>query len=148
MIGEGGGGRAMAFKKMGLGEGEGLWLLKRWDWGRDEGCGFQKDGIGGGGRGEGCKNLVLNSGGHHLTKKGKSQRIMKFIEASKKYACHCSIHAFIRWVFKNRVMCITSKQAKLKQSLRLGLLLVILGAKSKALAHNKTTLCLFQDLFC
>ena len=52
------------------------------------------------------------------------------------------------WFFKNSVMCITSKQAKLKQSLRLGLLLVILGAKSKALAHNKTTLCLFQDLFC
>lgn len=58
----------MAFKKMGLWDGEG---------------------------GEGCKNLVLNSGGHHLTKKGKSQRIMKFIEMSKKYACHCSIHAFI-----------------------------------------------------
>ena len=52
------------------------------------------------------------------------------------------------WIFKNSVMCIASKQAKLKQSLRLGLLLVILGAKSKALAHNKTTLRLFQDLFC
>ena len=66
----------MAFKKMGLGEGEGLWLLKRWDWERGMGYGFLKDGIGRGGRGEGCK---LNSGEHHLTKKGKSQRIMKFI---------------------------------------------------------------------
>ena len=51
------------------------------------------------------------------------------------------------WFFKNSVMCITSKQAKLKQSLRLGLLLVILGAKSKALAHNKTTLCYFKTCF-
>ena len=30
----------MAFKKMGLGEGDGLWLLKRWDWGRGMGYGF------------------------------------------------------------------------------------------------------------
>ena len=36
----GGGERAMAFKKMGLGEGEGLWLLERWDWGRGKGYGF------------------------------------------------------------------------------------------------------------
>ena len=36
---DGGGGRAIAFKKMGLGEGEGLWLLKRWDWGMGEGGG-------------------------------------------------------------------------------------------------------------
>ena len=36
----GGGGRAMAFKKMGLGEGEGLWLLERWDWRRGKGYGF------------------------------------------------------------------------------------------------------------
>ena len=36
---DGGGGRAMAFKKMGLGEGEGLWLLKRWDWERGKGGG-------------------------------------------------------------------------------------------------------------
>ena len=40
---DGGGGkgeRAMAFKKMGLGKGEGLWLLERWDWGRGKGYGF------------------------------------------------------------------------------------------------------------
>ena len=40
---DGGGGegeRAMAFKKMGLGEAEGLWLLKRWDWGRRKSYGF------------------------------------------------------------------------------------------------------------
>ena len=37
---DGGGGRAMAFKKMGLGEGEGLWLLERWDWERGKGYGF------------------------------------------------------------------------------------------------------------
>ena len=37
---EWGRGRAVAFKKMGLGEGEGLWLLERWDWGRWKGCGF------------------------------------------------------------------------------------------------------------
>ena len=29
----------MAFKKMGLGEGEELWLLKRWDWERGKGGG-------------------------------------------------------------------------------------------------------------
>ena len=29
----------MAFEKMGLGEGEGLWLLKRWDWERGKGGG-------------------------------------------------------------------------------------------------------------
>ena len=39
MIG-GGGGRAMAFKKMGLGEGEELWLLEIWDWRRGKGYGF------------------------------------------------------------------------------------------------------------
>ena len=36
----GGGGRAMAFKKMGLGGGEGLGLLERWDWGGGKGGGF------------------------------------------------------------------------------------------------------------
>ena len=30
----------MAFRNMGLEEGEGLWLLKRWDWGRGKGYGF------------------------------------------------------------------------------------------------------------
>ena len=29
----------MAFKKMGLGEEEGLWLLKRWNWERGKGGG-------------------------------------------------------------------------------------------------------------